>query len=621
MTPSFFNWFGGNPVSNTALTLQQTNSFNPPKLTKGPFGRPNELAILANLFKEGGQAKDWVLNAENGPFRALGQERITAITSESPLEEVVGRLTDALTRLNFSLYTTIQTWIPKPEPFPLLPPYSYANFTKLADYKGEALIVKLLKECLNDPKNIDKIKDLLALGIDINKPIFVPISIYTFNYPPLTILWRETQENGNWYDTVIPVADSLLNHNAQLEQKVDNNGNNIVGTLGLGFCSRKLLTWYLSHKGDVNFQNNNDESFFHLLAKSAQYPMDNSTAKKLALQLIEAGIKLDLKDKKGNSAIHLLCTPYGYEDLLNILLEKAPDQRYVLNGEGKSTAYLCASCGNIKMLSTLMFNWDPEKTPGTPSELIESIETVCSLSGYSTSKQVEALNHTIVPTINQLYNYLGKDSKEIRQAFIREEEGSTPLHSLARLSPWLPETLVSRGIIKSEDLEIKDRRGMTVADYLLATKRFCTFYDACYSQDEENMKALIAEFKTPDKLPVDAKILLEALLRGFYDLNNNYTNAVKPERQCSLLTLLLDFGIDVNCHLSDGNTPLFFAINNCATSLAYPLLGAGATPLMYNRNGSIFDLIDSITSNIPGASAKQEYKFIGKALMGVIPDL
>lgn len=603
-------------ISNSPLETSSTVKH--PKVQRGPFDRIQNLTTIRTFFEDD-NGKKWILNAEKGPFRGLGEKRINEIVAGSRPDIIVGRLNNALEAQNSILYRTIEDWIPQDGPFPKLPNYSYANFTRLSDDNGQPLMVKALKECLDHPEKLSKIGQLIDLGVKINKPIRLTIEAEVLALPPLTAAWKlTTEKNTHRTDQIHQVADYLLEKGANINQTVDTCGNNILGFLGLHFNDAQLLSWYLNHQGEVNFQNNSGQTFFHLLANDDTDPWTNEFTLEIAKKLIHAGIDLSVADTDGNHPIHVLCNcnEGGNQDLLKLLLQTAPKERYVLDAKGHSCAYLCCAGGNTSLLKIIMGDWDRSiASPGTPDELIESVCKFAPVFGYSPDQQHRILEERSMPAIHSFLPYLGDNEEQRRQAFIHEEKGTTQLHALARVSPWLPETLVKDSIIKEDDLQIKDSDGISVADLVTTIKAYCDFYHACYVLDKTQMFALLEQYQTPDKLPVSKNLLLDAFLLGVFDAFQA-GKKVSVEVQMSMLSKLLEFGLDPNYVLSDdGNTPMTFILRyfpdlNCI----YTLLDYGIDS-SEQTNEAISVLQDMIQNS---SNDKERYQLLLNAVMGAV---
>lgn len=607
-----------NPEPSSAAQLRDETKL--PKIQRGAYDSVQNFYVLNSFFLNDG--KEWVLNSPKGPFRALGENKIHEIAAGSAPELVVGRLNNALITLNRSLYQDVQDWIPKDEPFPKLPAFAYANFTRLSDCKGESLLVKGVRECLDHPEKLSKIGELLDLGIKINKPVRLMVNIDFYNIPPLTAAWLMISTDERRVGHVIQVANYLLEKGADINQVVDGDGNNILGSLGLDFDGSELFKWYLNNKGFVNFQNNKGQTFLHQLAKETLWT--ESGILEIANALIKAGADLKIADKEGHRVIHIICkqaqllvnnhwTAPG-EGFLKCILQHAPDERYHIDGHGHSCVYLCSAAGNIPLLKIILDQWDEKKGfPDAPRMLLKSVCEANAVAGYSVEKQHEVLESISLPIIKLLLPYLGSDQKEIRESFTLLEEGTTPLHELARTSPWLPEALVQADIIKKEDLEVIDGRGITVTMIVDFTKDFCALYDACFALDEKAIGAFLHKFEIPAGLPVSGDFLLGALLQG---LAQQY-DSEKPmpiEQQTCLLSKLLNFGIDPNCVLSDGSTPLVYVAKKCDLFCIYPLLNYGASPVFHDN--ACFDIIQGYIDQDP--DNKEEYQIVLDTLSGAV---
>lgn len=347
---------------------------------------------------------------------------------------------------------------------------------------------------------------------------------------------------------------------ADINQVVDKDGNNILGYLGANCNEGQLLSWYVDNKGDINFQNSRGETVFHQAFKNKnewEYGwMGPKQISQVCGLLIEAGINLSLAAKDGNHAIHTLCKWSENEglhplELLAMILQAAPEERYALDGEEHSCAYICSAAGKMPLLKMILNEWDASKgSPGTPGKLIESICKAAASAGYSTKEQRKTLEEISMLAIELFLPYFGNDAEQRRQAFLCEEQGKTPLHALARSSPWLPEALVKAAIIKEEDLVILDSQGVSVVVLAAQTQLFCELHDACYSLNEEKMIDLLYnQFHTPENLPVSGDLILEAFLQGLAQKTHS-EQKVPPEQQTRLLSKLLEFGLDPNCILS-----------------------------------------------------------------------
>lgn len=605
-------------TASQPTATSQDDSLTPPKIVRGPYGRVQDVATLILYRNQSPQAADWVYSPEKGPFRALG-DRIATIIAENKPTDPVYRLNEALYSLNLEIFNKISNWLEKGGTFPALPPYHYANFSKLGNESGSPLMSRALNACLDDISKLGDIDQLLALGVNINKPFIdnESLSLNTYRIPPLTAAWLKLTSNLNREETIVAVADHLLAKGADLNQIVDDAGNNVVSFI-LPHCPplKTLFNWYLKHNGDINFQNKAGNTYLHLLLKGG--PGSNEGLKWF---MDLPNVDFSLANADGEHPIHFLikfqcagCYPEN-EALLKFLLEKAPQERFAKDGHGHSLLYFCTALGDLLSLQTILQAWD-DHPADAPLDLVNAMIGLFSQgSHYSVADQQTKLEATFFPIMNLLLPYLGKDAHERRHVFIQKEQKATPLHYIAKECPWLIDSMLKANIIEAEDLDIQDQSGVSVKALATQMTNNYELIDACYSLKKDKVLHLISQMERPDVLDSSFNILLHAVLAG---LNNSDSRPSDEECQ-AILNTVVQLGIDLNDYNRNGETPLFTAIRYCGLSYAYTLLNCGADPSKPNADGTtIQDLINYLKQDPgAGASQKESYRFLEEAIKGL----
>lgn len=567
-------------------------------INRGPFGRVENVRQLIEFRNASEVNCLWVYSPDNGPFSALGQEKISKIVNQQSELDPVQRLNAKITTFNSKIYKKVFSYLKKPaDPQNPVDPQipvdlrratlAFQEITHLFDWNKLTLIQKLLDKIVKGNADFTAIDRFVSLGGDLN----APFKYYYYNQcngSPLSYLFHLCHWDAN--NTTKRLTGYIVQKGAKVNLIFGPKEDNFISSIAhTSLFSSLVFHWYFKNRGDMNFQNGDGNSFLHLvLYRPNIAPICNIAA---AAELVKMNIDVSLANKKGDHPIHLLCR-YGYSeealDLLKALLEKAPDELCATDGEGRTPLYWSIRTGKLSFIKTILAAKNIESSKENFNELLKSfIAFIAEDSrkfkyvGNNTEfnqKLIEgSFTGKYVPILNSIISLAEYTCKNLRSVLIVHEGDSTLLHHLAKSCPFILDYFLKEKYILLEDLQLINSQGETVRSIANRTNNTFLLAIACYNHDVDAVRKLMNEdisldFRVDDNVP-----LLHATFKG--------CNLHGWKTGLQIFNLLLAKGIDPNLADNDGTTALHWAIDT-ASCLANPVI---TMLLDYNADVTLAD--------------------------------
>lgn len=581
------------------------------KVKLGPYHRVQNVNQLMDYRNKSLANKIWVYDPQEGPFRALGHEKITKIVNkESPLDPIL-RLNRAISKLFQAIYNQIELNLENPKfPSPSLPVRSkpVLNINKPFDTNGRTPILHCIQLIVDKKTDLTAIDRFVKLGGDLNASIDFIFSGKRIHAPPLAYLMSLLGGMESLNSKLFQIMDHFIARGANLDHTFGFSEDNCVSVLIQAILPIPSLSplsfvlyWYEKNGGNINFKNTFGQTFLHLTLENPDStpPFNLYTA----TTLIEHGADVSEPCGADNRPIHLLCE-HGYNDdactrLLKTLLEKAPAELNARGNCGFIPLYLSIRTGKQLFIDVLL-----EAKPKV--SLLDAIHCLyafahyvgkdCRKAKWAGGQQIfskesieNKLKETHLPLLKSILPLLYGSVENLRALMIKEEREihGTFLHDAASKSPWILDCFLEEGYILPEDLQLKNEEGITVD--LIGTKTNNSFLmlEACYHLDRDLAEQLLKKDICLNLCIDGEKSLLHIILDKVSD---NYSNANDDrwENGFPIFKKLLAKGMNPNLQNSRGKSPLLQAIN-IQNSLANPfileLLDWGADADLADKEG------------------------------------
>lgn len=544
------------------------------KVKTGPYGRVQNVGQLIE-YRDASQAnKIWVYSPHDGPFRALGQEKILKILNkESPLDSIF-RLNNAMSKLFKTVYTQIESYLTNPD-CPA-PPYPIVNINKLFDLKKTNLLLPCIKLILDRKVDFCAINRFVKIGGDLDKPFEFSFKGRDVKASSLAYLFSRLSDCQSSNAEIYAAMDRFLELGANLDHTFGKNKDNCVGILiqCLPFESISYILYgYEKYGGNINFKDKYGNTFLHLALFNPNFrpACDINTAR----ALVDHGVDVSESNEQGDHPIHLLCR-HGTDDfvctsLLKAILQRVPAELNARDGLGLTPLYWSIRTRKQLFINTLL--------ESNPHFSLQSV-TSC-LHGFAeyveeNSREAEwrgmqrclsrqfienKLENTYLPFLKSILRPLVGSEKKLRDCLINNENEvkETSLHYIASKCPWILEHFQNEGYIFKEDLQLKNVEGITVEAIGNKTNNSFSLLIACYKYDTNTALELLKNDNCLDLSLCNTMPLLHILIdEGPRDFNRN---RIDCEAIFPVFQKLLAKGINPNLQNSIGENPLLRAIN------------------------------------------------------------
>lgn len=585
---------------------------DPFKVELGPFNRVQNVKKLIEYRDASKVNKNWVYSPKEGPFRVLGEDRISKIVNEQSNLDPILRLNDAASQLFRQMYKSIRLHLKdQNNPPPQLPirDKSVLDMSKFSDSEGETLLARSLEDIVfygaTDFSAIDR---FISLGGDINLPFSFYWDFKHYEAPAFSYLWllhRRDQSNE-----IMKVIDYLITKGATVNQTFGSRADNVLSVMISTFSTpTSMVPWYLKNGGDINFTNADGNSFLHLALFMPGWtpPSDINIAE----ICIANNIDVSLVNKQGDHPIHLLCHYYGnaHEEetakLLKTILEKAPNELHARDNENHTPLYWCIRTGKKCFIDTILaktgevevntegYIKDAKNYLNAFADFIfddaRQFDYVGDTQVFSKELIEKKINEVYMPLMKSMLPFVGQTPEGLRALLIANEGSTTLLHHLAKCCPWILDHLLTNGYILQIDLQLKNGQGDTVESIGNKTTNSFLLSVACYNLDKDAVKKLIDKDLSLDLcVGYRGQSFLHLAIQGCVntkddnDLIDNWNIGFK------IFKKLLVRKVDPNLGNNDGDTPLLSAINSkieYANPFILELLDYGAKTDQPNKDG------------------------------------
>lgn len=564
----------------------------------GPYDRVQNVKDLMLFREESKCNREWVYSPKEGPFRALGPERISQILEEPSTRDPILRLNDAVSQTLRGWYESIRKSLKnKEQVVPTLPlgAESYFDVTKVFDSQGKTILRNCIEMIIAGKAELSALNKLKDMGADFNASVQCMMGDYSrTEVPPLVYTWMWGQDKSS------AIMEHLIELGANLNQVFGTSANSIPGFFIKNVIGTSIIPWFLTHHGDLNIQDGDGNSLLHLsLYLPGLYPPTQFSA---VDHLIEAGINLTLANKRGEHSIHTLCC-YGLNDektdnVLKTILEKAPEELNAQDGEGETPLDLSIRTGKQLFIDTIKTKLEPshleslsEKAHVYLLNFADYIHGDCrkiqwqgDTKDFSKEFIENSLTKKYIPLLSSILPFVGTTPEGLRNLLIAHDAHQTTLlHKVANSCPWILDHLLEQQYIQEQDLQLKNEHGVTVETVGTITNNSFLLMIACYHLDKKTAKEMLEKEVSLDVCIDRNKSLLHVTIE-------RSLNSHDSQRQAGfeIFEKLLAKGANPNAVNDSGETPLLNALqykNSDANAFLLELLDYNADPDIANHSG------------------------------------
>lgn len=566
------------------------------KIKRGPYNRVQNVSQLIDFRNKSRANMMWVYSPQEGPFRALGQERITQIvTATSPLDPIL-RLNEAMTKLFKRVYNQIELHLENQEcPTPSISVCKepVLNINKLTDSQGTNLLCHCIQLIVDEKTDVSAVDRFVKLGGDLNASIKFSFFGKSIKAPALTYLLGHLGGSDSLNTKLFQIMDRFIALGANLDHTFGEDKDNCVSALIKSLLPDPLpsplpyiLYWYEKNGGDINFKNSFGDTFLHLaLYNENSKPAYNISA---ARALIEHGVNVSEPDGCKDHPIHLLCqhgdNNEGCKGLLKAILEKAPEELNARDNCDWTPLYWSIRTGKQLFIDVLLQRELIVSAQEAISCLYAFAEYIgedsrkCKWVGphqfFSENSIDDKLRETYLPLLKSVIPLLFGNAGNLRSCMIKVEKemGESFLHYIAGKCPWILDFFLEEKFILPGDLLLKNKDGTTVERIGTKTDNSFLMLLACYHLDRGSAEELLEKDVC---LNLDLcmeyensllHIILEKVSRNPTNMTDN-----SLENGFFIFKKLLKKGINPNLRNSKGENPLLQAINT-GNSLLNPFI-------------------------------------------------
>lgn len=554
----------------------------------GPYNRVQNVNELIKYRNESKANHDWVYSPEEGPFRALGHDRITKILHEKSDRDPILRLNDATCKLAREIFSQLKSSLANPKSAPPALPVCkkpVVDITTIYDSQGITAFSHCIKKILGGKADFSVIDRFLSFGGNLNSPIQIYYGGHLLKVPPLTYVLCSLSNCESSNKKILELADYLVKHGADINYTFGPNADNMMSILMQQFPSiSHMLRWYLENGGDINFKNKEGNTFLHLALFLPGWAPANDIER--ATKLVEAGSDVSLGNNQGEHPVHLLCR-YGYNNeanntLLETILKIAPGELNVRDKALHSPLYWSIRTGKQLFINTII-KAKPDVPPFADAKNFlagfaafideNSRKIVYGTNNYIFTKEAieNKLNKNYMPLLNSLLPFVGTSPEGLRALLIACEGQTTLLHQFAGSCPWILDHFLKEKYILPEDLQLKNGEGISVEDLGNLTNNSFSMMIACFNLDLKSAQELIKKDFFLDFHLEDSGSFLHKVLIGSKELPNKSHNDWKIG--FTIFEMLLARGVNPNLQAKEGGTPLLWAIDIQKTEVNPYILG------------------------------------------------
>lgn len=582
----------------------------------GPYHGVQNLEKLIE-YRNGSKVNaDWVYSPKEGPFRVLGAERISKIVNEQSNVDAILRLNEAITNLFRSWYEQIRDCMKqKQNPLPMLPveEKNYVNLSSVYDAKGKTLLLNCFDLILNGKAELSAIDELVALGVDVNSEVSFSNDFQRVTSSPLAYLWAcMNTDDDKVIKTIKQILARLISLGIDVNKTYGLSGDNFVTALRPAVVPPfiEMLPWFVANKGDIHFKDVHGNTLLQLFLYLPG--LSPPTFTRPSAWLIENGVDVTAANNNGEHAIHLLCR-YAYNEeknnaLLSAILTKAPQEVDVRDSEGHTPLYWSVRTGKLNFVESIISHWTKDKNSSDAVELLHAFADFIDLDSRTLSWQGNSqvlskeeierkLEKNYMPLIQVLLPFIGETNGGLRKFLITPEEGSksTILAHMAKICPWIVDSLLAHNFILPEDLNLTNGQGETIAAIGKKTINSFLLLIACSNVDKKSVLELLKDDVSLDIMTNDKQSLLKMTINGcISSQDDKWSTGIK------IFVELLKKGVNPNCADDKGDTPLHSAINTrsfYANPFILELINFGAETRKANNKGETArDLIRQLTN-------------------------